>query len=458
MSDPAPSSRSLDVEVESFAHALGSGRRASFVYSPEERRLISSDPSLSPIARAMTELSDFDAHEAIFFEVGRETGALLSAFVHKTVRGQAAGGVRQWAYGSFSDFVRDGLRLSRGMGRKNALAGLFWGGGKGVILRQAGERYRDPEYRATLYREYGRFLTSLAGVYVTAEDVGTTPADMAEVFRTTRFSTCIPRDVGGSGNPSPATAKGVLCAMRAALDHLGMGSLEGKTVAMQGAGNVGASMIADLLGEKVRRIVAAEANPEIVAALSERFRGAPVAIRRVSPDDRSIFAEAADVFAPNALGGVLNPETIPKLRCRVVCGAANNQLLDEGRDDELLLRRGIVYVPDFVANRMGIVSCANEQYGSFPDDPAILRHFSNDWDRSIYSVTRAILSEADARAITPASAASALADRLAEEPHPIFPHRGRHIIDWLVRGRWHERANDAMTADEPGAPAALSHP
>ena len=163
-------------------------------------------------ARAVERAPDFAEHEAMFFEVGETTGALLAAFLHQTTRGQGAGGVRHWRYATFGDFVKDGLRLSRGMGRKNALAGLFWGGGKGVIQRQAGDRYKDPEYRRVLYEEYGRFMTSLRGACVTAEDVGTTPPDMASIFRTTRFVTCIPETVGGSGNPSPATARAASCA------------------------------------------------------------------------------------------------------------------------------------------------------------------------------------------------------------------------------------------------------
>ncbi|HEX7670957.1 MAG TPA: Glu/Leu/Phe/Val dehydrogenase dimerization domain-containing protein, partial [Polyangiaceae bacterium] len=250
-----------DTTPEDFAALLAQhgARRAFFVAgtgdngarslgpSSEGTRLATSHDFLEPFARAIESERNFDGHEAIFFEIGRDTGALLSAFLHRTVRGQGAGGVRHWPYESMTALVKDGLRLSRGMGRKNALAGLFWGGGKGVIARQAKDLYRDPAYRSTLYTEYGRFITSLRGAYVTAEDVGTTPPDMAAIFRTSRFVTCIPPEVGGSGNPSPATAKGVVCAMEAALDHLGLGSLGGKRVAMQGVGNVGSSMIAELL-------------------------------------------------------------------------------------------------------------------------------------------------------------------------------------------------------------------
>jgi glutamate dehydrogenase/leucine dehydrogenase len=322
------------------------------------------------------------------------------------------------------------------MGRKNALAGLWWGGGKGVIARAAGDRHRDPAYRRTLYEDYGRFVTSLRGVYVTAEDVGTTPPDMAAIFTTTRFVTCIPEAVGGSGNPSPATARGVVCAIEAALDHLGLGAISGKRIAVHGAGNVGASLIGELVERGAARIVATDVDASRCAAVGARFANANVTVRHVPPGDTSVLGEECDVVSPSALGGVLNPETIPKLRCRVVCGAANNQLLDEERDSRALHQRGITFVPDFVASRMGIVTCANEQYGSLPDDPAILRHFGRTWDNAVYVITQRVLEAAARESTTETAAAGALADELSLVPHPIFPHRTADIVQALVRDGW----------------------
>lgn len=411
-------------------------RRAHLIFSPDARRLEPSLPALDALAKAVQSSPDFADHEGVFFEVGRASGALLTATLHRTVRGQGAGGVRHWEYASIEDAIRDGLRLSRGMGRKNALAGLWWGGGKGVILRAAGDRYKDPSYRKTLYEDYGRFVTSLRGAYVTAEDVGTTPPDMAAIFTTTRFVTCVPEAVGGSGNPSPATAKGVVCAIEAALEHVGLGAIAGKRIAVHGAGNVGASLIGDLLERGAARVVATEVDAARCAAVSARFAGASVAIRHVAMGDTSVLAEECDVLSPCALGGVLNPETIPNLRCRIVCGAANNPLLDEERDARALKDRGITYVPDFVANRMGIVTCANEQYGSLPEDPAVLRHFGRSWENAVYVVTRKVLEEASRRAVTPAEAAASLADEMSLVPHPIFPHRTRDIVTALQRERW----------------------
>lgn len=430
---------SLDLTPDAFSAALRNAglHRACFVRSPEPGTLRASHPSLDGMARAIAAERDFADHEALFFEIEPRSGALLSAFLHSTVRGQGAGGVRHWPYESMGDLVRDGLRLALGMGRKNALAGLYWGGGKGIIARQAGDRYRDAAYRHALYAAYGRFMTSLRGAYVTAEDVGTTPPDMAAIFEGTRFVTCIPPAVGGSGNPSPATARGVVCAMEAALDHRRLGTLAGKRVAMQGTGNVGSAMIAELVERNVASVVATDVNEGQLQALASRFAGANVTLRKATPGDTTIFAEDCDVFAPNALGGVLNPDTIPTLRCRVVCGAANNQLLDDQRDGQALTGRAITYVPDFVANRMGIVSCADEQYGSLPGDPSILRHFGREWDNSVYVITRRILERAEADGVTTTDAANRLADALGREPHPIFPHRGFEIVRSLMREGWH---------------------
>ena len=399
--------------------------------------LWSSSPKLDGLARAIADNArDYAAHQAIFLEIGESTGALLGAFLHRTRRGQAIGGVRLWAYESLSSFIEDGLRLSLGMGRKNALAGLWWGGGKGVIARQPGQQHTDPQFRSNLFRDYGRFITSLRGAYVTAEDVGTTPDDMAEIYKATRFVACAPPSVGGSGNPSPATARGVISAMEGALEHLDGGTLEGKVVAMQGVGNVGSHMRPLLLERGVARVVAAEVSEEAVRSLAQRYPGDRVTLRVVAPSDREILAEPCDILAPNALGGVLNPESIPRLRTRIVCGAANNQLLDSERDAELLARRGITYVPDFVANRMGIVNCANEQYGSIHDDPAIFRHFDPAYAGSVHRVTQAVLRRAAASNTTSSAAANALADELAEQPHPIFPDRGVAIIRSLLEQGW----------------------
>ncbi|MBV1857026.1 MAG: hypothetical protein KUG77_01350 [Nannocystaceae bacterium] len=431
----------LATTPQAFVDQLRSlGGRGYVVRRAASGRLESSHPFLDPVREFFEhDTRDFLDHEGVFFEVGGESGALLTAFVHRTRRGQAAGGLRHWPYPTLGALVRDGLRLAVGMTRKNAMAGLWWGGGKGIVARRDDVDWRDRGYRDLVYAEYGRFVSSLGGCYVTAEDAGTTPPDMQAVFAGTRHTTCIPADQGGSGNPSGPTATGVVCAMEAALDVAQQGTLAGKRIAMQGAGNVATFMMSALLERGVASIVASDINESRIAELRSRFEGAPVELRHCSPDDLSIFETPCDVFAPNALGGVLNPSTIERLHTGIVCGAANNQLLDDRRDMDALVRREITYVPDFVANRMGIVNCANEAYGHVPNDPAIARHLQRDWGQSVFNMTRRVLLRAQQTGTTTAEAANALADDLGAQLHPIWPLRGQQIIEGLVENGWASR-------------------
>ena len=418
--------------------------RAYLVTDPETGQLKGSHEVVRPLVDAVSADSrDYRAHEGLFFEVGRESGHLLSAAVHRTLRGQAAGGVRFWSYPTMEALVRDGLRLARGMGHKCALAGLWWGGGKGVVARLGGKDHRDAAVRQAVYRDYGRFMTGLRGCYVTAEDIGTTTDDMALIFSTTRHTTCIPDSLGGSGNPSGPTAAGVVVAMEAGLDHLGLGSLEGKRVAMQGLGNVSTFMIQELLDRKVAAIIGAEIDAAAVARVQDRFAGTCLVADRVEPGDPGILAEPCDVLAPNAVGAILNPETIPGIQARVICGAANNQLEESNRDSAALKERGVLYVPDFLANRMGIVNCANEQYGYLgEDDPAIAKHLARETPTGVFQRAQEVFKRAEASGRTTAQEAVALADELMEEPHPLWPHRGQVIINHLVQSGWDREVID----------------
>jgi glutamate dehydrogenase/leucine dehydrogenase len=412
-------------------------RRAYLVTDPETGQLKGSHPVLESLVQAVAaDRRDYRAHEGCFFEIGQQSGHLLSAHVHRTRRGQAAGGVRFWGYDTLQAMVRDGLRLARGMGHKCALAGLWWGGGKGVVARRAGRDFRDPQLRTAVYQDYGRFMTGLRGCYVTAEDAGTSPLDIAEVFRSTRFLTCIPPESGGSGNPSRMTAAGVVCGMEAALDFLGMGPLADKKIVLQGTGSVGSEMIQLLLHHGVRQIVASEICAERRAAMLDGVNGAPVEIRSTRPGDEAIFAEPCDILSPCALGGVLGPKTIPSIRAKIVCGPANNQLLDEQRDALALKERGIVYVPDFLVNRMGIVSCSNEQYGCVNGDPMIQRHLGRSWRGGIYITAAKVLELARRPDVTPVSAAIRMADELARQSHPIWGRRAHQIVESLLADRW----------------------
>jgi glutamate dehydrogenase/leucine dehydrogenase len=322
------------------------------------------------------------------------------------------------------------------MTHKSALAGLWWGGGKGVMARRPDVDPQNLEVRRSIYGEYGLFLSSLRGCYVTAEDVGTTVADIASVFSRTRFTICVPPEWGGSGNPSVPTARGIVCAMEAALEFAGKGRLGGKTIAVQGMGNVGGPLIGFLFEKGVRRIVACDIDPRTVDSVGRSQAGRELVARVVRRGDTAIFKENCDIFSPNATGAILNPDTIPQLRTGIVCGAANNQLEDPARDDSALLRRGIIYVPDFLANRMGIVNSADEQSGWFAADPLIERHLARDWEHSVFQTTLRVLGESKTTGEPTGRIAVRQAEKLSLEPHPIFGHRGRQIIDSLVAEGW----------------------
>lgn len=415
-------------------------QRFHFVYDESARKLISSHSALQPIAeQILANKRDFDAHEGLFFQVTHEYPTLQGAFVHRTNRGQAAGGTRFWPYATVGSFLEDGLRLARGMTYKNALAGLWWGGGKGIIVRNPQHDHFDPAVRQSLFREYGEFMSALRGCYVTAEDVGTNTDDIDQIFKKTRFTTCISPALGGSGNPSVPTALGVVRGMEAALHFLGEGTLAGKTIAVQGVGNVGQPLIQYLFESGVGKVIATDISERNVESCKKRFAGKSLEARTVAKDDHSILNTACDILAPCATGAILNPTTIPGIRAKVICGAANNQLEDGERDDRALFDHGIIYVPDFLVNRMGIVNCANEQYGYIANDPLKNQHLNKDWDKSIYQMTMHVLSLAKEKGLTPGASAQKVAAELSRENHPILGHRGQQIIDSLVADHWYEQ-------------------
>jgi leucine dehydrogenase len=421
-------------ELCEFLRGLGI-QRFHLVWDEEQERLVASHPALEPLAELFRkDTRDFDRHEGIFVQVAPSSGTLQGAFVHRTCRGQAAGGVRFWTYDTVEEYLRDGLRLGKGMTQKNALAGIWWGGGKGVMARGTGKDASDPAIRRLIYEEYGEFMSSLRGCYVTAEDVGTSVEDMAAVFSRTRFTTCIPEAVGGSGNPSTPTALGVVRGMEAALAHRGLGSLAEKTIAIQGLGHVGEPLVGFLQQRGVARIVGSDIDPSREGALRELFPDLKLEVHTVARGDCSIFTQEADILSLNATGATLNERTIPTIAARIVCGAANNQLEDPERDDRRLAERGILYLPDFLVNRMGIVNCADEQFGTVADDPAFERHLGDEWENSIYNLSLQVLADAEKSGRTPHRVAVELADERSFEAHPLWGHRGPIIIKGLVSG------------------------
>ena len=309
--------------------------------------------------------------------------------VHSTALGPAVGGTRYWGYKTEDDAMTDALRLARGMTYKNALAGLPFGGGKSIIMRGG----NTPD-REQLFRAHGRMVNSLDGKYITAEDVGTSPADMEYILKETTY-------VGGlqgrSGDPSPHTARGVFRAMQATAKHKwGSDDLAGKTIAIQGCGHVG-YFLAGELARVEAKVIVTDVDAAKVKQVVDDHGATAVA-------SEEIYSAKADIFAPCALGGVLNDQTIPQLKATLIVGAANNQLL-EPRHGDLLEQRGIVYAPDYAANAGGVINgCCREMLGW--DVPKTLAKTD-----AIYDTILTIFAMAEREKIPTYQAA----DRLAEE-------------------------------------------
>jgi len=412
-------------------------KRFYFVYDSESERVKSSHEELDSITKFFNaDKRDFRKHEGIFVQLSSKYDTLYAAFVHRTNRGQGAGGLRYWQYFTMEELFRDGLRLAMGMTHKNALAGLWWGGGKGIMAYNPELDKNDPGIREFLYKEYGQFITSLKGCYVTAEDVGTTVKDMSNIFSKTRFTTCIPPELGGSGNPSVPTARGIVAGIVAALEFLGE-KVEGKTIAVQGLGNVGLPLIKFLFERGIKKVIGWDIFPEVVEKARTEFAGFNTEFHLCKRDDCSFFGVECDVLSPNATGAILNPATIPLIKAKIICGAANNQLEDPVRDDIAIHNKGILYVPDFLTNRMGIVNCADEQAGYVNNDPIIERHLNREWEYSIHQMTLRVLKNAKDTGKPTGSAAVEMAEELSLENNPIYGHRSQLIVDSLVADNWH---------------------
>lgn len=264
--------------------------------------------------------------------------------IHSTVLGPALGGTRFWMYASDEEALIDVLRLSRGMTYKNAVAGLNLGGGKAVIIGDNRTKAREMVFRA-----HGRFVDSLGGRYITAEDVGTSTADMDYVHMETEHVTGL---AGRSGDPSPVTAHGVFRSIQASANwRWGADNLTGRTVAIQGCGHVG-YYLGKELHQAGAKLIVTDIDPERVQRCAREF-GATAA----EPDE--IYRVKADIFAPSALGGIINDDTVPQLEVEIVAGAANNQLLEERHGDSLE-EKGILYAPDYVANAGGVINVYGE--------------------------------------------------------------------------------------------------
>ncbi len=303
----------------------------------------------------MFDKAAFAGHESVHHFFDRKTGLRAIIAIHSTALGPAAGGCRMWNYATSDDALVDALRLSEGMSYKNAMADLPLGGGKAVIWGNS-RTDKTPD----LFRALGRAIATLDGRYWSAEDVGVSVHDMAYAAEETRYVAGLPAGKAASGDPSPVTAKGVFLGIKATAHRaFGTDDLSGRHVAVQGVGHVG-GYVCGHLAKAGAKLTITDVNAEALAQVA-KATGASV----VAPAD--IYDVDADIFSPNALGAIINPETLPRLKAKVIAGGANNQLSTPDMGDKVM-ERGILYAPDYVINGGGIINVAAEISGAY--DPA----------------------------------------------------------------------------------------
>ncbi len=335
----------------------------------------------------------FDNHQSVHFHADPQSGLKAIIAIHNTMRGPAVGGCRMWPYADDDAALTDALRLSRGMTLKSALAEMPFGGGKSIVI---GDPARDKS--PALWHAMGRFVDSLGGCYVVAEDVGTSPADMEIVRRETRHVAGIAE--GGSGDPSPATAWGVFKGIGAAVEtRLGRADLTGLRVAVQGLGHVGMALCG-LLADAGAVLFVADLDPGRVARAVREYGATPVAAD-------AIHEQAVDVFAPCAMGAILDDRTIPRLKAAIIAGSANNQLA-ENRHGAALQRAGILYAPDYAINAGGIINISHE--GPDDDRTRAFAHVAR-----IHDTLLTVFARAEADGVATNEAANRIAgDRIRE--------------------------------------------
>lgn len=343
----------------------------------------------------MNLLEYMERHGHEHFSACTNLDAGLRAFiaVHNTTLGPALGGVRIWPHPSEDAAMMDVLRLSRAMTYKSAAAGLNFGGGKGLIIA-------DPSTDKTkaLMGAFGRFVDTLGGRYITTEDVGMTPQDVTWIAEETSHVTGLPLSEGGSGDPSGMTGFGVYQGMRACAKAVwGTESMAGRVVAIQGFGHTATALAHELLNnEEGITLLVSDINKSAISRAKEHKRIQVI-------DSQDIYSVPCDIFAPCALGGILNNETIPQLKCRIVCGSANNQLLDE-EHGEILEKHDILYAPDYIVNAGGVINISCEVNSNY------LEASAKEKTSRIYYTLQEVLKISNRQGITTAQAAEKLAE------------------------------------------------
>jgi leucine dehydrogenase len=335
-------------------------------------------------------------HEQVVYCNDKATGLKAIIAIHNTVLGPALGGTRMWNYATEQDALTDVLRLSRGMTFKASISGLNLGGGKAVIIGDAKLKTE------AFLRRFGKFVNSLNGKYITAEDVNMKTVDMEHIGMETRHVTGLPESMGGGGDPSPVTAYGVYMGMKAAaMKVFGSDTLSGKRIAVQGVGQVGMHLVEYLMKEGAKVFIS-DLFADKVKRIAQEFH-----VTAVSQDE--IFDVDSDIYAPCALGATVNDETIGRLRCSIIAGAANNQLKDELRHGYMLLDRSITFAPDFLINAGGLINVYHEYLGCYN------RKRVMDQAEKIYNTCLNILTHAESENISTQEAAIRLAEKRITE-------------------------------------------
>ncbi|MDZ7289074.1 MAG: leucine dehydrogenase [candidate division KSB1 bacterium] len=345
-------------------------------------------------------------HEEVIFCQDRDTGLRAIIAIHDTTLGPALGGTRMWSYKSEEEALQDVLRLARGMTYKSAAAGLNLGGGKAVII---GDPHTDKN--EMLFRAFGRFVHGLTGRYITAEDVGTEVRDMEWVRMETPWVVGISEAFGGSGDPSPVTARGVYFGLKACCEEVyNTPSLRGRKVAIQGVGHVG-YYLAELLHKEGAKLFVSDIRQDRVQRCVDEF-GATA----VEPD--KIYDVEAEIFAPCALGAIINDETFPRFKFKIIAGGANNQLADEHKHGRIVMEKKILYAPDYVINAGGLINVANELEG-YNREKALKQA------EGIYNVLKQVFEIARKENIPTNEASNRLAERRIEQVSKL---KRMHVI------------------------------
>ena len=342
--------------------------------------------------RVFQQMGEHD-YEKVVFCNDNDSGLRAIIAIHDTTLGPALGGVRMLPYATEEEALEDVLRLSRGMTYKAAVSGVDLGGGKSVIIGDA-RSGKNP----ALLRAMGRFVNTMGGEYIAGQDIGTNSHDMAVIRGATRHVACVNESAGGAGDPSRTTAYGVSCGIRAVLKATnGSDSIGGRHIVVQGLGNVGYAL-AKFCHEAGARLTVSEIYAPLAKKAAKEM-GAEVV------DADAIYDVECDVFSPNSIGGVINDETIARLRCKAVAGGANNILAEHRHGDELM-QRGIVYAPDYLVNSGGLIRCQEEVFGRPTEDFTIYSKVTQIYDQTLH-----VIGLADELGISTAAAA----DWMAEE-------------------------------------------